>query len=538
MKSFYKNSILAVCVLALVFTLSHVFAATSVSLGTADSFSVLSGSSIVDSNVSTIVSGDVGLSPGTAFGALTSAEVVGTIYAVNASGPDGALGDNPGLVNGAKVDLTNAFNSITSQPTTGVIVGDLGSLPQQTLTPGVYDDNNAPDSLQITGTLTLDAQGDPDAVFIFKTGSTLTTAAGSTVSLINGAQACNVFWQIGSSATLGTGSTFKGNLMAAVAITDNGGSNVEGRLMASTGAVTLNNTTVTKATCVVPPTPIPTPVATPVPTGGGVVGSSTSVLPLIGVIKVPSPLSLPSGPGGVVYNYTVSNVGVFPMSNIIVKDNECSTVTFVSGDSNNDSMLDVNEQWHYRCAVNLLKTTTNTVTATGQANGFTAIDTANATVVVSVPIIPPLINIVKKPSVFIVPAGGGEVTYTYTVTNPGTAPLSNVSVIDDKCTGLPGRVLGHPGDLNHNDLLESNETWNFTCTSNINQTTTNTGTAEGSANGLTAIDYALSTVVVSLPKLPNTGIHENGKGFPWNVVVPLVLGIATFFYVVRRKQTN
>ncbi|KKT89189.1 MAG: hypothetical protein UW89_C0002G0039 [Parcubacteria group bacterium GW2011_GWB1_45_10] len=182
------------------------------------------------------------------------------------------------------------------------------------------------------------------------------------------------------------------------------------------------------------------------------------------------------------------------------------------------------------------------MTATGQGNGITAIDTANATVVVSVPLTPPLIHLVKKPNVFVLPVGGGAVTYMYIVTNPGTEPLNNVSVIDNKCTGLPGRVVGHPGDLNQNNLLESNEAWSFTCQTNLTQTTTNTGTAEGSANGLTAIDYSLATVVVLSPQVlgisfPNTGIAPGDNNIPWNIVIPAVIfAVSIFFYFIQRKQ--
>jgi uncharacterized repeat protein (TIGR01451 family) len=533
MKKLSKASAIAVAT-SLVLSLVGPFpaaAATAVSLGTADSFSVLAGSSIVDTNVSTIVSGDVGLSPGTAFGALTSAEVAGTIYAVDASGPDGALGNNPTLVNGAKTALTAAFTA-AGQPTTGVISADLGS---QTLLPGVYEDNDAPDSLGLTGTLTLNAQGDANAVFIFKTGSTLTTAASSSVVLINGAQACNVYWQIGSSATFGTNSTFKGNVLASVAITDNGGSIIEGRLLASTGAVTLNNTTVTKATCAVPP-------AVPAPSGGG--GGWVAPIgnpPVISVTKVPMPLALPAGPGFVTYDYTVTNIGTVPIQQVQFSDNKCTNATFNSGDINGNAALDLTETWKYSCTIMLQETTTNTATVTGTANGFYTTDTANATVVVGLPLVPPLIHVVKTASQYILPAGGGPVTYMYAVTNPGTAPLNNVSIIDNKCTGLPGRVVGHPGDLNHNNLLENNEVWSFTCQTYLTMNTTNTGTAEGHANGLTAIDFALATVIVSapVPKLPNTGLPPEGNGVTKNVVMLFgaLAASLVLLYVARRKQT-
>lgn len=245
------------------------------------------------------------------------------------------------------------------------------------------------------------------------------------------------------------------------------------------------------------------------------------VPPLIDVLKVPSPLALPAGPGPVTYTYTLKNIGTVPVADITMVGDTCSPIVRISGDTNGDNKLDVTETWVHTCATTLTETHTNIVTATGWANGISAVDIASATVVVGAPIIPPLIHIVKIPSVFTLSAPGGAVTYMYTVTNPGAAPLNNVSITDDKCTGLPGRVVGHPGDLNHNDLLESNESWSFTCKSNLTQTTTNTGTVQGSANGLTARDFALATVVVAdaVPKLPSAGIAPSEKSFPWNLIV-------------------
>ena len=121
------------------------------------------------------------------------------------------------------------------------------------MTPGIYD--SASGTFEITGTLTLDAQNDPNAVFIFKTASTLVTAVSSNVVLINGAQSCNVLWQVGSSATLQTYSTFKGNILALTSATVTTGVNVEGRVLARNGAVTLDTDTITKTTCAVPSLP-------------------------------------------------------------------------------------------------------------------------------------------------------------------------------------------------------------------------------------------------------------------------------------------
>jgi len=211
-------------------------AATTIDLGTANSFAILAGSGITDTNPSVIV-GDVGSDPTTANG-LTNGEVTGTNYTAASA-----------VVTQAKVDLVTAYNNAGLQaPST--VPTELGGT---TKLAGVY--NSLDGTFGITGTLTLDAQGDPNAVFIFQTSSTLITAGASVVQLRDGAQACNVFWRVGSSATLDTTSTFAGNILALTSITDNGGSTVSGRLLARNGAVTLNNTRVTKANCSVPTPP-------------------------------------------------------------------------------------------------------------------------------------------------------------------------------------------------------------------------------------------------------------------------------------------
>jgi hypothetical protein len=207
---------------------------SSVLLGTAESFAVLGGSAVTNTGPS-VISGDVGVAPSCAVSGFPPATVVnGTIHRCDAVAAQ------------AQADLTTAYNDAAGRIPTEQVATELGG---QTLTTGVYD--SASGTFGITGALTLDAQGNPDAVFIFQTDSTLITASASRVVLINGAQACNVFWQIGSSATLGTNSSFAGNILALTSITANTGATVDGRLLARNGAVTLDTNTITTSECAI-----------------------------------------------------------------------------------------------------------------------------------------------------------------------------------------------------------------------------------------------------------------------------------------------
>jgi uncharacterized repeat protein (TIGR01451 family) len=201
-------------------------ATAAVPLGTAANFAVLAGSTITSTG-STTITGDVGLSPGTSVTGLTAGQVNGTIYA----------GDSVALQ--AQADLTAAYDNATARPVSATIATELGGTTQ---TPGVYD--SAAGTFGIDGTLTLDAQGDPDAVFIFEAATTLTTGSASNVLLINGAQAANVFWVVGTSATLGASSALPGNILALASITATTGATIDGRALAVNGAVTLDTNTI------------------------------------------------------------------------------------------------------------------------------------------------------------------------------------------------------------------------------------------------------------------------------------------------------
>lgn len=654
-------------------------AVAPVPLGDADGFAVLAGAGITNTGPTTIT-GDVG-----SYATLTQTGFTSVTFVTGTN----HFGD--ATTQSAKTALVTAYDNAVGQVppvTTYPAIHDLGG---ETLTAGIYKD---PSSFGITGTLTL--SGDADSIFVFQAGSTLITASNSKI-VLNGVDPCNVFWQVGSSATLGTNSIFKGNILAMESITLNTGANVAGRVLARTGAVTMDTNTIAKAVCgVIPDDPAapsctlsanPTSVrvgspsvlswtttnagtltidngvgaVTPVASGSTSVSPSTTttytgtatgpggsatcsatisasssgnpqegtitviktvvndnggtktvadfplfvngvsivsgvaktfpapasaytvtetsnsnytqafsgacdstgrltlspgdfkicvitnddigaslplVPPLIDVVKIPSPLALPNGPGPVAYTYTLRNIGTVPVTDITMVGDTCSPIILASGDVNADKKLQVDETWVYRCSTTLSATHTNIVTTTGWANGISAVDIASATVVVGAPVVPPLIHVVKKPSVFNLPSTGGAVTYTYTVTNPGTASLSNVTITDDKCTGLPGRVVEHPGDLNKNNLLESNESWSFTCQSNLTKTTTNTATASGDANGLTARDYAMATVLVTAPGLPNTGLPPYGATTSLDaaIVSGILMIVLISFAVVKRKR--
>ena len=749
-----------------VFTIVFVFAlglamqskaATAVNLNTAGSFGILAGSGITNVGTS-VVNGDIG--------SFSTVSITGFPPGLVTLPGSNHAGD--GVTQGAKTDLTNAYNAAAGQ-TAVTAATELGGT---TKTPGVYDSLSG--TFQITGVLTLDAEGDPNAVFIFKTATTLITAGASSVNLINGAKASNVFWQVGSSATLGGASDFKGTILALTDISLGDGADIYGRALARNGAVTLSgvsiitvpatlhiikhvvggvslapaftigvtgtnvstssfagsetgvdvvldpgaytvnegsvagytkslgancsgtiaggetrtctitntyvappvtatihiikhvindntgttlapgfligvtgtnvstssfagseagvdvtvdagaysvdeatvsgyvkslsadcsgtiaggetkNCTITNDDIVVPPVPTSTitviktvvggtktfvnfplfvngilvsssipqvfsapasytvtetadpnysrsfggacdsgghftlaPGDTKVCTilntyvasaGGGGSSYTVPVPPIITVLKVPSPLALPGGSGSVTYTYTLRNIGTVPVTNITMVDDSCSSIAFNSGDTNSDSKLDVGETWIYKCSTTLSITHTNTVVATGWANGLSATDIANATVVVGAPIVPPLINVTKVPSPLTLPAKGGLVTYTNKVTNPGTVSLSNVRLTDDKC----GPVNYISGDTNGDNKLDPSETWTYTCQSNLTSTIINTVEASGDANGLTARDFAIVTVVVAagaavVPALPNTGIPFAGN-VPWNMIV-------------------
>ncbi len=260
-----------------------VAATAPVGLGTAGSFAVLAGQTVTNTGASQINGGDLGVSPGTAVTGFPPGIVTppGTIHAAD---PVAAQ---------AQSDLTTAYNDAAGRALTANVPSFIGA--GQSLAPGVY---KASTSLDVGGALTLNAGGDPNAVWIFQVPSTLVTDSASSVLLTNSAQACNVFWQVGSSATLGTGSSFVGSVLALTSITVQTGDTINGRVLARNGQVSLDDDTITAAGCTTPtPTPTPTattPTPTPTPSPTGVTIPPITIP--IGPITLPiGPITLPTG---------------------------------------------------------------------------------------------------------------------------------------------------------------------------------------------------------------------------------------------------
>jgi Ice-binding-like/Bacterial Ig-like domain len=206
-----------------------------VALGTACSFGILAATPAVTSVGPTVVTGDIGIFPAASIVGFPPGTLTGTKHAGDA------------VAQTAQGDLTTAYNAAAGAAGGAVLPADIGG---QTLPAGVYRTTSAQPSLGITGNLTLDGGGDPNAVWIFQVQSTLITAAGNShIILINSANSHNVFWQVGSSATLGTNTIFQGTIMALASITGTTGATLNGRALARTGAITFDSNPVNVPPC-------------------------------------------------------------------------------------------------------------------------------------------------------------------------------------------------------------------------------------------------------------------------------------------------
>lgn len=203
---------------------------SAVTLSGTSNFAILAGSAITSTGETTIT-GDIGISPGSSFIGFPPGIVTGTLHI------------NDDIATQAKLDLTVAYNDAAGRTSTDIVTlsGNIGGL---TLTPGLYKSTS---SLAISsGDLTFDAKGNSSAVFIIQIASTLTTTSDRKVFLTGGALASNIFWQVGSSATFGTTSSFKGIVMASQSITFNTGATLEGQALTSIGGITMAGNTIVK----------------------------------------------------------------------------------------------------------------------------------------------------------------------------------------------------------------------------------------------------------------------------------------------------
>ena len=264
-------------------------------LGTAESFAVLGATTVTNTGPTEIV-GDLGVGPGSAITGFPPGLVIGAVHAADA------------VALQAQADVTTAYNSLAGLPCDTDLTGmDLGSM---TLTPGVYCFSSA---AQLTGALTLDALGDPAAVFVFQIGSMLTTASNASVVMTNGGLACNVFWQVGSSAVLGTGTEFSGNILALASISLNSGTTLSGRAFARTGAVTLDANTISQRCQVSQDCPVIT--LSPLTLTTGVVGAFyVGIVSAAGSTDLPYIYAVSSGalPGGLSLNPSTGAITGLP----------------------------------------------------------------------------------------------------------------------------------------------------------------------------------------------------------------------------------
>jgi hypothetical protein len=224
---------------ALALTVPAAVQAAPVNLATAGPFVVLAGTTVTNTGPS-VLNGDLGVWPGTAIEGFTFPAVV-----------NGATHENDEVAAQAQLDLTNAYNVAAGQavePADDLSGTDLG---ERKLSPGAY--RYTSDAL-LTGALTLDAEGDPNAQFVFLIGSELKTESASSVVLVNGASPCNVYWQVGSSADIGTTTAFQGSVLALTSISLKNGATVVGRMLARNGQVSLINNVITRPLCATGPT--------------------------------------------------------------------------------------------------------------------------------------------------------------------------------------------------------------------------------------------------------------------------------------------
>ena len=442
-------------------------------LGTAQTFAILGASTVTNTGATTIV-GNVGLSPGSSITGFPPGVVTG-----------GAIHINDAVANQAHADLATAYNDLaamSSVPANNLSGQDLGGL---TLLPGVYHFNT---SAQLTGTLTLDAQGDPNATFVIQVGTTLTTATGAAVNIIDGGRSDNVYFQVGSSATIGTGTAFQGNIVADTSVTLVSGATLQsGRALALNGAVTLDTII---ASSPQPSLALSKSADVPIISTGDTAaysitltnngqGAANSV-----VITDPLPTGVnwvTTTPGVIISNGTLTDtIGNF--------DAGASVVIHVSGTTSTATPV----------------TLANTATATA-GNNLPASLSATATITVN----KPNLAIIKTADLTAI-STGDVAAYTITVSNSGAGNATGVDVTDSLPAGVawttttPGAsiVAGVLTDLVGNLASGASVVIHVSGTTTTATPVTLTNTATTTAgNNLPASLSATATITVLAPDL-------------------------------------
>ncbi len=367
------------------------------SLGTAQSFGVLAGSTVTNTGP-TVATGDLGVSPGTAVVGFPPGLVVG-----------GAIHAADAVALQAQTDLVTAYNNLAGQAcnTTFSVPTDLGG---QTLLPGVYCFAS---SLAITGTLTLDGLGNPNSVFIFQVGSTLITASNSSIVLVNGASPCSDYFQVGSSATLGTDTRFTGNILALTSITAQAGTTVAGRLLARNGAVTLDTNTISPAACSAGANQIPPTLGkafSPATTGTGVASVLTLTLSnsSTSAAALTAPLidSLPSG-------LLISGAATTTCGGIVTAVAGSSAVTLTGGSIPSGGSCTVNVDVTAASAGTYVNSLAAGALIT--SNGSNSAPAVASLVVTAPAVVPPTVSKAFSPATI---TAGGVSTLTLTLNNP------------------------------------------------------------------------------------------------------------------------
>ena len=446
--------------------------AVPINLGTASTFGLLGGSGVTNTG-SSVINGDVGSSPTPAvIGFFPPGVVIGTLYTT------------PNAVTvQAQLDLITAYNAAASAASTMVLTGtDLGTYNAgNPLGPGVYFFSS---SAALTGNLTLNGQGNPNAQWIFQIGSSLTTATNSTVSFINGASPCNVFWQVGSSATIQTNSTFGGTIMALASITLNGGT-LNGRALARNGAVTISAAEFVNTVCA---------------TG-----------PCVTVAKTAN-RSVAAVGDPVIYTYTVCNCGVATLTVNSVVDSQLGNLTadFISANEGNPVLVAGacrSFDKSHTVVGGDAPVLTNSVAVDASIGGVHVTDTAQASVIVTTP--GPCVIMVKTAN-RTAASVNDFVTYTFNVCNCGTVPLTVNSVVDSRLGDLTADFIaanGATSALGIGLCTSFEEVYRVRATDPSPLTNSVTVTAQADTTIVTSTDQA--TVAIA-PALIQAGAATSG----------------------------